>query len=84
MSFIKSLVSVWNSFSPYKIGTLKKKFQFESFNGQKRYFLIVMIEGEECEFEVDEFQVLLFSKNSTIIVKCVHYQNSNYIQTILW
>ena len=84
MSFIKSLVSAWNFFSPYKIGTLKKKLQFESFNEQKRYFLVVEIEGEECDFEVDDFQIKLFKKNSVMIVKCVNYQSGNYIQEILW
>lgn len=84
MNFFKVVISLWNSFSPYKIGTLKKKLQFRKFDGTLRYFLVVDIEGEECDFEVDHFQINLFSKNSLMIVKCQNYQNANYIQEIVW
>ncbi len=84
MNFLKVVISFWNSISSYKIGTLKKKLQFKKFDGTKRYFLVVDIEGEECDIEVNHFQINLFSTNSLMIVKCQTYQNSNYIQTILW
>jgi hypothetical protein len=79
----KALISLWNKFSPYKIGTVKKKLVFKNFDESVRFFLIVEIDGEECDFEVTESFIKGLNQGSLIVAKCITYQNSNYICNIL-
>lgn len=69
--------------SPYRLGKIEKKLVYRSFNGDKRYFLVVNINGELCDFEVDSFQIRLFRKFEWVLVNTVTYQNSKYIKTIV-
>lgn len=79
----KALISLWNKFSPYKIGTVRKKLVFKNFDESVRFFLVVEIDGEECDFEVTELFIKSLKQGSLIVAKCITYQNSNYICNIL-
>lgn len=79
----KALISLWNKFSSYKIGTVKKKLVFKNFDESVRFFLVVEVDGEECDFEVTESFIKDLRQGSLIVAKCVTYQNSNYICSIL-
>lgn len=85
MNFIicKVLINLWNKISSYKVGVVKKKLVFKNFDESLRYFLIIEIGGEECDFEVSESQIKGLTKGSLIITKCITYQNSNYICNII-
>ena len=83
ISISKSLISLWNKFSSYKIGIVKKKLIYKNFDESVRFFLVLEINGEECDFEVDEPQIKCLTKGSLIVAKCITYQNSNYICNII-
>jgi len=70
--------------SPYRLGKIEKKLIYRSFNGNERYFLVVSIDGELCDFEVSESMVKKYKQGQWILMNTVTYYNARYVKSIIF
>ena len=71
-------------FTAYQIGTVSKKLVYTNFDDSERYFLLVSIDGELCDFEVSEAMVKQYKQGQWILMNTVTYYNARYVKSIIF
>lgn len=70
--------------SPYQLGVVSKKLVYTNFDDSERYFFVVKINNELCDFEVSESMVKKYKKDQWILMNTVTYSNARYVKNIIF